>query len=325
MKRKLTNRGEQLVHDEIVGVVSTYQAEIYRRIRIADVIDISKLSDRSRGTFALQSHFDICVGDERKEPAFAIEYDGAGHDGRNDERKNEIAREAGLALFRVSELLLDRRQGGVTFLQYLAHTWFLGREFMRMREAGEIDSDEPFFMSGFLKPDAQHIFDSEFNFTGIWRGRINRLAKQAGQEWHQLAHCNIAHSLLAKGDSSFVGLASVPIAGRMAYGRARLDIGTPSLGELGELPFGWSALSDFCEGMALEDLCANIEMQLGSGGHAARTEEEMYAEIEALAAQGYRVLRSGWGGGNGGMIERVNKAFRADAMPSSVYPPSASR
>lgn len=305
MKKKLTNRGEKLVHDEIVGVVSNYQAQIYRRIRVADVIDIALLSSHSRGRYALQAHFDICVSDEHDDPAFAIEYDGAGHDGRSDETKNEIAREAGLALFRVSETVLNRRLGGITFLQYLAHTWFLGREFMRMRRDGEIAYDEPFMMSGFLKPDAKHIFDSEFNFTGGSRGRVNRLAKWAGEEWHQLAHTNIAVCIFGRADSSFVGFASVPIAGRIAYGKGRLDIGTPSLGELDELPFGWSALSDFCEGMALEDLCENIEMQLGTGGHAARTKEEVYAEMAALEAQGYRLLRSSWNSKNGDMIAQI--------------------
>jgi hypothetical protein len=37
--------------------------------------------------YALQAHFDFCVTDSNHRPAFAIEYDGGGHDSKNDRKK----------------------------------------------------------------------------------------------------------------------------------------------------------------------------------------------------------------------------------------------
>ena len=78
MLKRLSNYGEQRVHDEIVATADHYAANIYRKVRLADVIDISKLPSRELGRFALQSHFDFCICDDSHMPAFAIEFDGSG-------------------------------------------------------------------------------------------------------------------------------------------------------------------------------------------------------------------------------------------------------
>lgn len=301
----MSNLGERTLHDEIIGAVAEYRATIYRKVRVADVVDISKLSSHQLGSYALKAHFDICVADENHVPAFAIEYDGGGHDPKHDAKKDTIAAEADLALFRVDERLLGRGPERMTFLQYLVHTWFLGNEFLRMQSAGEIAYDEPFMMSGFLKPDAKHIFDSEFDFLGRPRGRLNRLMRQAGSEFPNLAHLNMSMVVLGRGDSSFVAFASAPMGSAFAYGKARIDVGTPSLSTLEELPFGWSALSDFCEGLAAEDLCDQIEMKLGTGGHVTLNAHEVYSHIDELRAQGFRSLR----GASGKEPELIQRAM----------------
>ena len=306
MRKKLANFGERQLHDEIVGVVASYRADVYRKIRIADVIDIDKLSTRRLGTYALQAHFDICVADENHEPAFAIEYDGRGHDPSKDGLKNAIAQEANLALFRVAEPLLNHTRGNMTFLQYLVHTWFLGREFLRMQKAGEVAYDEPFMMSGFLKPNAKHIFDSEFDFLGRPRGRLDRLMKEVRGPDEPFAHLDMAIAVLGRNNSNFVSFASVPLGDGHAYGRGRIDIGTPCLGPLEGLPFGWSALSDYCEGMAADDLCENVALRLGSGGHVALTREDVFSQIDVFRAQGFHALRAACGNDR----ELVDRAMR---------------
>ena len=91
MKRRLSNLSEQRLYQEIVGTTAEYRAEIYRKVRIADVVDIVSLPTRAIGTYALQAHFDICVCDENQIPEFVIEFDGGAHDPRNDDKKNRIA------------------------------------------------------------------------------------------------------------------------------------------------------------------------------------------------------------------------------------------
>ena len=306
MKRRLSNLSEQRLYQEIVGTVAEYRAEIYRKVRIADVVDIGSLPTRSIGSYALQAHFDICVCDENQIPEFVIEFDGGAHDPRNDEKKNRIAIAADLAMFRIDETLLDRAQREMTFLQYLVHTWFLGKEFHRMREVGELSAEEPFVMSGFLKPDARNIFDSAFDFRGPAIGKLRLVMRQEGLWNGPLDHMNMASLIMARDDSSFIGFATIPLGNAVACGRARMDIGTPCLGGLVELPFGWSALSDFCEGLVVEDLRDNVEMTLAGGGHAVLHLEDLLGEIRALQKNGYDLLR-GMSAAGSSLLDLANR------------------
>lgn len=291
MKKRLSNLSEQRLYEEIIGTVGHYRAEIYRKVRVADVVDINALPTRATGTYALQAHFDICVCDEDQIPEFVIEFDGGGHDPRHDMKKDAIAVAANLAMFRIDETLLNRAQLGMTFLQYLVHTWFLAGEFRRMRENGEVSADEPFVMSGFLKPDAKNIFDSEFDFRMPAVGKLSGIMKSAGYWTDPLDHLRMSSLIMGRDDSSFIGFAAVPLGAAIACGRARIDVGTPCLGGLEELPFGWSALSDFCEGLVVEDLCDSVEITLMGGGHAALRHDDMLGEISDLRAKGYRLMR----------------------------------
>jgi len=47
-------------------------------------------------------HFDFVVTDRNHDPQFAIEFDGGGHNDKNDHLKDEICRQSGLALFRLT-------------------------------------------------------------------------------------------------------------------------------------------------------------------------------------------------------------------------------
>lgn len=306
MKRRLSNLSEQRLYEEIVGTVAEYRAEIYRKVRIADVVDIESLPTRAIGTYALQAHFDICVCDENQIPEFVIEFDGGAHDPRNDDKKNRIAIAADLALFRIDETLLDRAQRDMTFLQYLVHTWFLGKEFQRMREAGELSADEPFVMGGFLKPDARNIFDSAFDFRMPAIGKLRRVMRTAGFWNGPLDHMDMASLIMARGDSSFIGFATIPLGEGVACGRARMDIGTPCLGGLVELPFGWSALSDFCEGLMVKDLRDNVEMIFAGAGHVALRLEDLLSEIRDLQRNGYDLLR-GMSSAGSSLLELANR------------------
>lgn len=305
MLKRLSNYGEQRVHDEIVATADHYAANIYRKVRLADVIDISKLPSRELGRFALQSHFDFCICDDSHMPAFAIEFDGSGHDPRNDAKKDEIARHGELALFRIDERLLNHTRGGVTFLQYLVHTYFLGEAFAEAQRSGAIDPSEPFVMWGFLKPDAKHVFDSDFNFTAAPRTRITAILRGAGKAVEPHPLLSLSGVMLGRDGSSFVGFASISVGHDVVYGRARLEIGTPCLGKLNQVPFGWSALSDYCEGMMLEDLADSLEAYFENGAHVLRTRQEVEHEISELETAGFKMMRGFGGGDDPGLLSFV--------------------
>jgi hypothetical protein len=295
VKKRLSNRSEQRLHDELLTATETFGAGIYRKIRIADVVDIAKL-DFVHGRYALQAHFDICVCDADEMPAFAIEFDGGGHDPRRDAKKDDIARQADLALFRIDETLLARRIGPLTFLQYLVHLWFMGRAFREAQNEGQIAYDEPFVMGGFLKPDARHVFDSEYDFARPPLVRVGRALRRAGllEGPFSRSMIDMSNMIIGRDDTSFVAFAHIPVDGRHRFGRGRIDIGTPYLGELADLPFAWAGLADFCEGMAIDDLADGLEIEERGGHHVQLRDAEVEAEIAILLASGYRAMRAQW-------------------------------
>jgi hypothetical protein len=160
-----------------------------------------------------------------------------------------------------------------------------------MRDAGEVSAEEPFVMSGFLKADAKSVFDSDFDFRMPAIGKLNCIMKRSGSSDEPFNQFRMSSLILGRGDSSFIGFAAIPVGRNVACGRARIDIGTPCLGSLEELPFGWSALSDFAEGLMIEDLCQSVEMIAAGAGHATRQYDDVLQEIRDLTIGGYTLLR----------------------------------
>ena len=175
MVKKLSNLGEQRVYEELKPVADRYGAEVYRKVRVADVIDIEGLA-RELGHYALMAHFDFVVADREHVPQFAVEFDGPGHSPTHDAKKDQLCRaDEDLAFFRVDlRSSQNRLSGEMSFLSYLVHLWFLAIRFKEMQARGEIPADEPFVASGFLRDDAKNVFDSEFDLVGPVRGKINR-------------------------------------------------------------------------------------------------------------------------------------------------------
>src|SRR5579862_1144035 len=107
--RPLVNRGESAVLDVAREVCKATRTEAFPKIRIADAIRIdgSGISDQLYG-YALAAHFDILVAKDNM-AYLAIEFDGSGHDARNDERKAAICDLFKLPMIRVRESHLDAK------------------------------------------------------------------------------------------------------------------------------------------------------------------------------------------------------------------------
>jgi hypothetical protein len=172
MLKKLSNFSEMQVFEQIEPVAKKYGATVYRKVRIADVVDIAKLRIYHLSSYALKAHFDFVIADEAEYPLFAVEFDGPGHSGEHDEHKNQICRQSSLALFRVDIRASHLATAKLTLLEYLVNLFFLALAFDKMQSEGTLAPDEPFMISGFLKPNARNIFDSEFDLLGIARGKL---------------------------------------------------------------------------------------------------------------------------------------------------------
>lgn len=278
MLKRLSNRGEVYVHSLLAPAAARHDAEIYRKVRVADVVDIDYLNSYKLGRFALMGHFDFVVTDRDHNPQFAIEFDGGGHNDKNDHLKDEICRRSGLALFRLTPSSSRVKIREASFVAYLVDVWFYGQEFARMQAAGEIQPDEPFMMSGFLKPNAKNIFDSEFVYTFSAMGRLTRLLNTG----NPLEHLNAASLSMIGPEGQYAAFARL---GDLC-GRYRIAFRTINWGVLDAFSAA-RELSEFCHALAYHDLCEEIEA-VRFDPRIARPVAEITEEILDLKSSGFR-------------------------------------
>jgi hypothetical protein len=280
MLKRLSNRGEAYVHELLAPAAARHDADIYRKVRIADVVDIDYLNSREFGRFALMGHFDFVVTDGDHNPQFAIEFDGGGHDNKNDRLKDEICRRSGLALFRLTPGTSRVQIGKMSFISYLVDVWFYGQAFARMQAAGEVSHDEPFMMSGFLKPDAKNIFDSEFVYTFTAMGRLTRLLNTGDP----LEHLNATSLSMIGPEGQYAAFAR---HGDLC-GRYRIAFRAISWGALDAFS-ATRELSEFCHALAYHDLCEEIAA-VRLDPRVARSIDKMAEEIADLRAKSFRMV-----------------------------------
>lgn len=204
MLRKLSTRREVEVFEQISPIAARYQATVYRKVRIADVIDIKQLSASTLRGYALAAHFDFVVADETERPQFALEFDGSGHTPSHDHKKDKICFLADLALFRADLRSTRFKTARLRFLEYLVNFWFLGNKFKEMLATGMLPADEPFMISGFLRPNATNIFDSEFNLLVRARGKLVNCCKKRNLRGGPCWHLSLTDALLAHDDGGYV-------------------------------------------------------------------------------------------------------------------------
>lgn len=151
----LSNQYEAETHRVLEETASKLGARVFPKIRIADVLDVSRSGLRGdEYQYALKAHFDIVVTDESSKTQFAVEYDGRGHETdpdtiRRDALKNSICDKLGLPLLRIGDELF-RKVGRFSLLGWLAEVWFLNEAFTQAQERGEVPYDEIFHHSTIL-------------------------------------------------------------------------------------------------------------------------------------------------------------------------------
>jgi hypothetical protein len=278
MLKRLSNRSEVYVHELLAPAAARHDAEIYRKVRIADVVDIDGLDSRELGRFALMGHFDFVVTDRNHDPQLAIEFDGGGHYETNDHLKDEICRQSNLALFRLTPSSSRVKIQEASFVAYLVDVWFHGHEFARMQASGELSYDEPFMMSGFLKPNANNVCDSDFAYITCAMSRLTCLLNTGDP----LEHLNAASLSMIGPEGQYAAFVQ---HGELC-GRYRIAFRAITWGSLNALSAS-RELSEFCHALAYHDLCEEIQA-VRFNAHAACTDAEITRKIADLRSKGFR-------------------------------------
>lgn len=147
-KRILTSP-EQMTYERLREACSRNSAQIFAKVRLADVLPIENSGisgDLYR--FALQSHFDFVIANERHLPLFAVEFDGLSHRDaaqvNRDSKKDLLCERFQLPVLRINAEYLNRRYGELDLLTWFVEVWFLSRDFDEAQARGEVPPDEPF-------------------------------------------------------------------------------------------------------------------------------------------------------------------------------------
>lgn len=174
------NQYESLTHTILEKVASRYQARIFSKVRVADVLNMQKgtLPDEEF-YYGLKAHFDFVVaeGTEQALPLFAVELDGKQHYSNSkaierDRLKNNICERLNMPILRIDTEYINREIQGFTLLSWLTELWFLQKGFYEAQERGEIPFDEDFY------------YASLFDF-GYWeKGKFNKIPFDSINEEH---------------------------------------------------------------------------------------------------------------------------------------------
>src|SRR5690606_9890744 len=102
------NLSEKRTYDVLEKASMPHDAQIFAKIRVADVINIEKSGiSNDLYRFSLQSHFDFVVADAKYDPQFAVEFDGPHHQTdeqrSRDLKKDNLCKRFELPLLRVND------------------------------------------------------------------------------------------------------------------------------------------------------------------------------------------------------------------------------
>ena len=148
-KNIYANRYEKETDETLSKALKEFNAEVLKKVRVADVLDINKsgLTDEEYN-YALKSHFDFSIVDEKGNFQFAVEFDEPYHNydedaKRRDTLKNAICEKLGLPLLRIDADYL-RKAKNFSLVGYLANIWFMDKAWDEAQQKGEVPFDEPF-------------------------------------------------------------------------------------------------------------------------------------------------------------------------------------
>lgn len=149
-KKRLLNKSEQRVYDELINNDSISASNVFSKVRIADVVELSKSGIRDElYTYALKAHFDFVVCDKNLIPEFAVEFNGPSHcspeQKYKDDLKIEICKLSHLPILQINDRYLERTyRGKMTLFSWILDVYYTQIAFDKAQEEGLVPYDEPF-------------------------------------------------------------------------------------------------------------------------------------------------------------------------------------
>jgi hypothetical protein len=292
--KPLLTQGESSVLEVAKAVCDVTETKPFAKVRIADTVRIegSGISDELY-RYALSAHFDVLIAKDNK--AFlAIEFDGGGHDPKNDAKKAVLCDRFGIPMVRVTEKHLSAKQFEDTAVGFFIWHLFCVDAFLD--ECGS-DPYEPYDPAWFISLPGK-TRNWPFAYAEHWRGKLERPFKECLSKFDLSVRDLYAHGLLQFGTMACTlhkGLEYRSIyAQRVAedqinFGEAELDLEICGLdGRRLEL-FG--EIATFVEGLAAEQMYRQ-GIAFVEGKATSSSADYLRTRITKWRDQGFRLKRA---------------------------------
>jgi hypothetical protein len=227
----------------------------FAKVRIADVLTIanSGISD-DLYRYALSGHFDVLVYKDDI-PYLAIEFDGGGHDNRNDEKKNSLCNLFGLPMVRIGPQHID----AVVFEDTAAafFIWQLHCVDIFLEEFGN-DPYEKYDPLFFLSVPGK-ARSWPFAYRERWLGKLTKRFKESAERFEGDLRISYEHGILQFDDGfgtwcregKYRSIVAQKVTGdAVVWGEAELSLTAFGLDDRRLEPF--HEVSTFVLGMAAE-------------------------------------------------------------------------
>jgi hypothetical protein len=255
--KRILTKGEKVVLTTAEVVASSIGAEAFPKLRVADVIEIenSGISDNLY-SYALRAHFDVVIC-RNNYPIMAVEFDGTGHDSRNDAKKAELCERFQLPLVRVGMKHVNAVNFEDSSLSFLIHQLECVDRFIENYGSDPYEPYDPAFFVSIPGRDRRF----PFHYSSRWRGRLVRRLKENAHRFTGSFRDYYAHGLVSFGsleaafvkDGCFRCLSGLYVAAdRAIWGLAELDFHVHGLeGRRREL---FMELASFVDGLAAAEM-----------------------------------------------------------------------
>lgn len=292
--KALLTQGESSVLEVAHTVCQATETRAFAKVRIADIVRIegSGISDELY-RYALSAHFDVLIAKNNK--AFlAIEFDGGGHDPKNDAKKAALCDRFRIPMVRVTEKHLDAKQFEDTAVGFFIWQLFCVDAFLDEYGSDPYEPYDPLFFVSI--PGKSRSWP--FAYGERWRGRLIRPFKEHLDRFDPYLRDCYANGILQFGtmfgtlhkDLEYRSIYAQHVAqDRIIFGEAELALEIHGLeGRRLEL-FG--EIAAFVEGLAAEKMYLQGLAFLAEVAHPV-SEGYMIAKIKEWEASGFKLRRA---------------------------------
>lgn len=190
--KRIFNTGEKAVFRIAQEVAASHEVEAMAKVRIADaiIIENSGISNQEY-SYALKAHFDVLVI-QNNLPLIAIEFDGDGHDTKNDHLKNGLCDRFELPLVRVNMAHINSKNFEDSAVHFFLYQLFGVDQFLDEYGNDPYEIYDPLFFVSAPGKDRQF----PFAYVARWRGRLKRHFQQHLELFDGNLKVNYEHGFL---------------------------------------------------------------------------------------------------------------------------------